>query len=112
MDNENKLLLEIGQRIKTIRTKKGLTQEQVAEMVGISQKHLSRIEKGYHKPRFDMIIKIAEALNVPTDAFARDLSDSDVDVFIEGIRPSIEKLNEKQLEYLRKNIVLLVEMEL
>lgn len=110
MDNENKLLLKIGQRIKTIRTKKGLTQEQVAEMVGISQKHLSRIEKGYHNPRFDMIISIAKALNVPTDAFARDLSDSDVDVFIEGIRPSIEKLNEKQLEYLRKNIELLLQL--
>lgn len=112
MDNENKLLLEIGQRIKTIRTKKGLTQEQVAEIVGISQKHLSRIEKGYHNPRFDMIIKIANALNVPTDAFAKNLSDSDVDVFIESIRPNIEKLNEKQLEFLKKNIEMITEIGL
>ena len=49
-----------------------------------------------------MVIQIAKALNVPTDAFAKDLSDDNVDVFLESIRPNIEKLNVKQLEYLKK----------
>lgn len=110
IDEKDTLILEIGKRIQKYRTQKNLTQEQVAEAVGISQKHLSRIEKGYHNPRFDMIIRIAEALNIPTDALSKDLSDNDVDVFLENIRPNIEKLNVKQLEYVRKNIELILEL--
>ncbi len=111
MDSEKNLIIEIGKRIQKYRTQHNLTQEQVAERIGISQKHLSRIEKGYHNPRFDMIIKIAEALNIPTDALARDLAGNDVDVFLESIRPSIEKLNGKQREYVKRNIELLVELD-
>lgn len=110
-DEKSDLILDIGKRIQKYRTQKNLTQEQVAETVGISQKHLSRIEKGYHNPRFDMIIHIAEALNIPTDALARDLSDNDVNVFLESIRPNIEKLNIKQLEYVKKNIDLILELD-
>ena len=113
MENINEkddLILEIGKRIQKYRIQKNLTQEQVAEIVGISQKHLSRIEKGYHNPRFDMIIHIADALNIPTDSLAKDLSDNDVDVFLENIRPNVEKLSIKQLEYVKKNIELILEL--
>ena len=108
-EENNIVFVKIGQRIQKYRIQRNLTQDQVAETTGISQKHLSRIE-GYHNPRFDMVIQIAKALNVPTDAFAKDLSDDNVDVFLESIRPNIEKLNVKQLEYLKKNIELLLEL--
>lgn len=113
MENQGEksdLILEIGKRIQKYRVQKNLTQEQVAETIGISQKHLSRIEKGYHNPRFDMIIHIAEALNIPTDALAKDLSDDNIDIFLESIRPNIEKLSVKQLEYVKKNIELILEI--
>ena len=111
--NENTkdvLLVEIGQRIQKYRLQKNLTQDQVAEATGISQKHLSRIEQGYHNPRFDIIIQIAKALNVPVDAFAKDLSDDNVDLFLENIRPDIEKLNVKKMEYLKESIKLLKDL--
>ncbi|MEI8356296.1 MAG: helix-turn-helix transcriptional regulator [Deltaproteobacteria bacterium] len=41
MKNTKELL---GARIKEIRKARGLTQEQLAEMVDIEQKHVSRIE--------------------------------------------------------------------
>lgn len=105
--SENTLIYEVGQRIQKYRTQRNLTQEQIAEMIGISQKHLSRIERGYHNPRFDMVIQIAQILHIPTDALARDLSDNDVDVFLESIRPHIEKLSPEQLKYLKQSIELL-----
>lgn len=110
-NNKNILIYEIGQRIKKYRTQKKLTQEQVAEMAGISPKHLSRIENGHHNPRFDMIIQIAQALNIPTDALARDISDDNIEVFWESIKPNVEKLSIGQLEYLKKNIELLLNYE-
>ena len=65
MDNEkgkNPVIVKVGQRIQKYRTQQNLTQDQVAERAGISQKHLSRIEQGYHNPRFDMIIHIVEGV--------------------------------------------------
>lgn len=105
--SENTLIYEIGQRIQKYRTQRNLTQEKLAEATGISQKHLSRIEQGYHNPRFDMVIQIAQVLHIPTDALAKDLSDNDVDVFLESIRPNIEKLSPEQLKYLKQSIELL-----
>ena len=40
----------IGARIKDIRTKKGLTQEQLAEKIEINPKYLSSIERGLENP--------------------------------------------------------------
>ena len=110
MDNEkerNPIVVKVGQRIQKYRTQQNLTQEQVAERAGISQKHLSRIEQGYHNPRFDMIIQIAEALNIPTDALAKDMSNDDIYIFLESIKPSIEMLNSTHREYVKKSIELL-----
>ncbi len=107
----NKIDQEIGKRIKKYRKQKDLTQEQVAETAGISVKHLSRLENGHHNPHFDMIIQIANALNIPTDALAKDLSEDNLEVFWEGIKPTIEKLSINQLEYLKKSTELLLDYE-
>ena len=40
---------EIGQRIRRVRKAKGISQEQLAEMVGISVTHMSHIETGNTK---------------------------------------------------------------
>jgi transcriptional regulator with XRE-family HTH domain len=59
----------LGERIKEIRKAKGLTQEQLAELVDIEQKHVSRIELGKNAPTIDRLEMIAEALNVPMASF-------------------------------------------
>ena len=52
----------LGAKIKQSRKAKGLTQEQLAELMGIDDKHLSRIEKGFHSPKFSIIQKLAKVL--------------------------------------------------
>lgn len=54
----------IGQRIKKLRRSKGFSQERLAEIMGISPKYLSNIERGKENPTLDMFIKLANALNV------------------------------------------------
>lgn len=61
--------LKLGERIKEIRKAKGLTQEQLAELVDIEQKHVSRLELGKNAPTIDRLEKIAAALNVPMGSF-------------------------------------------
>ena len=38
--------IELGLRIKMLRTEKGLTQEKLAEALGISLEHIGKIERG------------------------------------------------------------------
>ena len=52
---------EIGQRIRRIRKAKGLSQEQLAEKVGISTTHMSHIETANTKLSLSLFVDIAEA---------------------------------------------------
>ena len=53
----------IGDKIKQLRKAKGYTQEELAELIGIDNKHLSRIEKGYHSPKYSIMQKLAQVLD-------------------------------------------------
>jgi len=56
----------LGRAIKAIRSQRGLKQKELAEMVGISQSHLSLLENGHPrcKPTLDELSRIADALNI------------------------------------------------
>ncbi len=55
---------ELGSRIKSIRKSKGLTQEQLAELVGIEPPSLSYIETGKFSPSIETLQKLSEVLQV------------------------------------------------
>jgi transcriptional regulator with XRE-family HTH domain len=63
-ENESK---KIGSRIRELRLQKGLSQLQLAELTGIKQGNITRIESGRHASRIDIISKIAEALDSKLD---------------------------------------------
>lgn len=52
----------VGQRLRAIRKKRGLTQEQLAEMAGISPQHCSGIETGAAKVSLPALIQLCNAL--------------------------------------------------
>lgn len=52
-------------RLKDIRKKLHLSQSEVAEKVGITQKTYSNYENGITQPNYAILAKIAECLNVP-----------------------------------------------
>ncbi|MFB9222707.1 helix-turn-helix domain-containing protein [Paracoccus cavernae] len=58
--------------IARIRKARGLRQGDLAEMVGISQPHISRIEGGDEGPPLSLFRTIADALNVPLAALFSD----------------------------------------
>lgn len=60
-----------GYRISEIRKTKGLSQTELAEKVGTSQEHISRIEKGLYSPRLDISAKIADVLGCKVDDFLK-----------------------------------------
>jgi len=63
--SDYKLLVTFGRRLSVVRKSRSLTQQQLAEIVGISVVALAYIETGKRWPRIDTLDKLARALKVP-----------------------------------------------
>jgi transcriptional regulator with XRE-family HTH domain len=59
---------DFGDRLRTIRQQRKMSQETFAEFVGISVDFLSLIERGRNAPSFETIEQIAKRLRVPVKA--------------------------------------------
>jgi transcriptional regulator with XRE-family HTH domain len=58
------LRIQFGRRLRLLRLTRDLTQERLAEQIGISVTFLGLIERGVTTPSFKTIEKIAAALKV------------------------------------------------
>lgn len=67
---------EIGQRIRKYRKASNLSQEQLAEKVGISVTHMSHIETGNTKLSLPVLVDIANTLSVRIDAIIYEIPQS------------------------------------
>ncbi|MBS9476520.1 helix-turn-helix domain-containing protein [Ancylobacter radicis] len=56
--------IELGVRVRGLRTRAGLTIKQVAERAGISPSAISKIENSLLSPTYDNIIRLAQGLGV------------------------------------------------
>jgi transcriptional regulator with XRE-family HTH domain len=54
----------VGQNVKRIRLKLGMTQERFAERSGFSQQYLSTLERGRRNPSVVTLYELASALGV------------------------------------------------
>ena len=59
---------QFGTRLRSIRLERKLTQEEFAELVGISVDFLSLIERGINAPSFEVLAKMARGLKMPVMA--------------------------------------------
>ncbi len=55
------------QRLKELRLKKGLTQTELGEKVGVKQNTLTNWENGKREPSFENLVKLADLLDVSLD---------------------------------------------
>ena len=64
MAKATKLDYRLGRNIQKVRQERDLTQEQLAEKVGVSTTWIGYIETGYRKPNLKLVYKIARVLTV------------------------------------------------
>ena len=57
----------IGQRIKRERVDKGLTQRQLADLIGVGVPHVSKIEADRENPSDELIGRLAEVFDLDAD---------------------------------------------
>ena len=63
----------VGQRIKSAREAKNLTQEELAALVNLSPTHVSVIERGLKVRKLDTFVAIANALDFSADTLLIDV---------------------------------------
>lgn len=63
--------IKFGKQLRKFRRNKDVTQEQLAELIGVSADFISQIERGLNSPSFETLLKLSEVLEVPL----RDLFD-------------------------------------
>ncbi len=56
-----------GDNLKRLRTEKGISQGDLADLIKMHSTHISRYERGLTSPTVDVIRKIADALKVSAD---------------------------------------------
>lgn len=64
---KSKISTIIGKKIAKYRTLKNMTQAELGEIVGLSSTAISNYETGYSSPRVDMLMEIAEALEMSVE---------------------------------------------
>lgn len=57
----------LSENISELRTIRGISQEKLAEKVGVHQTFISHIEKGIKTPTLSMLVAIADELDCSTD---------------------------------------------
>jgi transcriptional regulator with XRE-family HTH domain len=61
-----------AEKLRTLRLQHKLTQQQVADALGVGQAFVHRMENGQKKPNVEHIIKLSHLFGVTTDALILD----------------------------------------
>ena len=70
MDSRKEALRVFADRLKQLRTKRGISQERLAQLAGMNRNYVGDVERGKRNPCLYNIVKIAEALDVhPMELF-------------------------------------------
>lgn len=102
--------MEVGQKIKRLRVKKGLTQEELAERTDLSKGYISQIERDLSSPSLETLFDLLEVLGCsPKEFFDEDVNqkviytEDDRTVYVDEERKYrtewlIPESNEKEME--------------
>ena len=104
MHTDKEFLVKMGERVALKRKELHLTQEQLAEKVGVSLQTISNIEGGKKAARPENIAKIAAALEISADYI---LMGKKTALQLKGITKNISELDEEKYLAVQSIVTLL-----
>jgi len=89
---DKKLAMNLGALIAARRKSLGLTQGELAEVVGIEQESMSRIETGMITPSLSRLLSLADALNCSIETLLRPASNrkQDQSLVMDGLLDGLD----------------------
>ncbi len=94
-----------AENLKKIRKHRGMTQEELAELVNVAPRHISFIETARSFPSTDLMERLCKVLNINYSTlfdFSEEISREEI---IERIYKITEKLDDKKLKYIYKMLI-------
>lgn len=73
-------MVDFGNRLKTLRLQRNMTQADLAEMLGLTKSVVSAYETGLRMPSYDVLISIARVFKVSTDFLLGVEKKNDIDL--------------------------------
>ena len=67
--------IDIGGRLKELRSRRGLSQTDLAKLVGVSPSNISQIESNLIYPSFPLLLRMAEILSIDITSFFQGSED-------------------------------------
>lgn len=94
----NNIKKKIGNNVRRLRRLKGLKQSELAELVGVEDKTISRIEVGGNYPSMDLLVRMAEALDSELTEFVN---------FSDKVTESLSEFTKEDMKVIKKFISIL-----
>jgi XRE family transcriptional regulator, aerobic/anaerobic benzoate catabolism transcriptional regulator len=98
-DTKNPRLVSLGERVRALRRRRGMTRKAVAGAAGVSERHLANLEYGIGNASFLVLQQVAEALQCPVAELIGDVTTSSPEWLM--IRTLLEHRDESTLRRVR-----------
>ena len=99
----------IGRRVQTLRRARGLTQEQLSQMVELSPNYLSNIETGLKTPKLETLVRLMNALQCDANALLADVVDTTVSQESGQFSGALAELRPEDQRRIRKVLEVLIQ---
>ncbi|GHF89904.1 helix-turn-helix domain-containing protein [Thalassotalea marina] len=100
--------MKLGEKIKQLRQQADLTQPELAQKAGIEQSYLSKLENDKAAPSFDVISKVAQALNTDAMSIIESLDNGYLQEHLSHlpeVAVNVASKQREQLERMRKGYI-------
>ena len=87
----------VGSAIKKARLAKGLTQEKLAELIGITPMHIKQLESERRNPSSRVLLKLVNAIDLPLGSIFSD-SDNEMMELKEKINLCLDRCDVHELQ--------------
>lgn len=90
-----------GKKLQQLRKSKGFTQEKLAELAGVHEKHISKLELGTYTPSFATLNKVLKALDLSIEDVGLNMekvSANDNPFYIKSLQ-ILNNASEQELEF-------------
>jgi XRE family transcriptional regulator, aerobic/anaerobic benzoate catabolism transcriptional regulator len=102
LEVKNPFLVALGERVRSQRSRRGLTRKALAAAADVSERHLANLEYGVGNASILVLQQVADALECPLAELHGDLTTANPEWLM--LRKLLEHADEAQLKHLRLNI--------
>lgn len=96
---KNPFLVSLGERVRALRSRRGLARKALAEATGVSERHLANLEYGTGNASILILIQVADALQCSLAELLGDVTTSSPEWLM--LRELLEDQNEENLRRVR-----------